>query len=132
MTGNTDKAVNGLDVNIIKATYMEGLQELLHRRIAECGYCGYYCREKARPRRFTAPNKKYKSLCLFDTNAIVSVKTVRAETFEDAYDALRRNKYINSIKSVKDAIYEDILSYCNDYNNKKFDFKFSATVTCVN
>lgn len=132
LTGNTDKAVNGLDMNIIKATYMEGLQELLYRRIAECGYCGYYCREKFRSRGFSAPNKKYKSLCLFDANAIVSVKTVRAEIFKDAYRALRQKKYADSIKGMKDAIYEDILSYCDDYDNKKFDFKFSATVTCVN
>lgn len=129
LTGNIDKAVNGLDVNIIKATYMEGLQKLLHKRIAECGYCGYYCREKFRPRGVSNPlKKKYKSLCLFDTSAIVSVKTMKRIMFEDAYDELRKKKYVDSIKGIKDAVYEDILAFCDDYFNKKFDYEFSATV----
>lgn len=129
LTGNTDKAANCLDMNIIKATYMEGLQKLLHKRIAECGYCGYYCREKFRPRGFSNPSKKkYKSLCMFDTSVIVSVKTMERIMFKDAYDELRKKKYVDSIKGIKDAVYEDILAFCDDYFNKKFDYEFDATV----
>lgn len=133
LTGNTDKTVNNLDTNIIEATYMEGLQELLHKRIAERGYCGYYCREKARSRTPGASLKKnYKCLCLFDASAIVSVKTINETMFEDAYDKLRCKKYAGSIKGVKDAVYEDILAFYDDYYNKKFDFEFSAAILCVN